>query len=346
MIYQKNPRIVLRKEQYQKTVLMYIMLLDSNFNYISSKFGTDYNLAIEITLKKGTYYIISDVNYRYVQKEQHGYNLSCYSSIPVEISKEKSKNIEEVFKKGLFSYCKAYLTPMNHKGGVLYQSKKSESEFPFSFVLFDNTNGSYEVSISDMIKFKGDKKVAYYFEGENEKESQISKNVPPGQWDIFCCMPFSLGSLYSIELKTIGKAHKGSVLKKGLANLSTMSLSNKKEEENINDNKNDTQLKSKNINNKDDSLLNDIFNEEGEQLDENGYIKQYVHPVSSTYYVGFENTSQKEVNMSLTLVGLYEKNEPNLNKIVFTANPMTRRVFTLNFIEGFKGETSFMFDKN
>ena len=346
MIYQKNPRIVLRKEQYQKTVLMYLMLLDSNFNYISSKFGTDYNLAIEITLKKGTYYIISDVNYRYVQKEQHGYNLSCYSSIPVEISKEKSKNIEEVFKKGLFSYCKAYLTPMNHKGGVLYQSKKSESEFPFSFVLFDNTNGSYEVSISDMIKFKGDKKVAYYFEGENENESQISKNVPPGQWDIFCCMPFSLGSLYSIELKTIGKAHKGSVLKKGLANLSTMSLSNKKEEENINDNKNDTQLKSKNINNKDDSLLNDIFNEEGEQLDENGYIKQYVHPVSSTYYVGFENTSQKEVNMSLTLVGLYEKNEPNLNKIVFTANPMTRRVFTLNFIEGFKGETSFMFDKN
>lgn len=197
-----------------------------------------------------------------------------------------------------------------------------------------------------MIKFKGDKKVAYYFEGENENESQISKNVPPGQWDIFCCMPFSLGSLYSIELKTIGKAHKGSVLKKGLANLSTMSLSNKKEEENINDNKKDTQLKSKNINNKDDSLLNDIFNEEGEQLDENGYIKQYVHPVSSTYYVGFENTSQKEVNMSLTLVGLYEKNEPNLNKIVFTANPMTRRIFTLNFIEGFKGETSFMFDKN
>lgn len=50
--------------------------------------------------------------------------------------------------------------------------------------------------------------------------------------------------------------------------------------------------------------------------------------------------------MSLTLVGLYEKNEPNLNKIVFTANPMTRRIFTLNFIEGFKGETSFMFDKN
>ena len=50
--------------------------------------------------------------------------------------------------------------------------------------------------------------------------------------------------------------------------------------------------------------------------------------------------------MSLTLNGLYEKNAPSLSKINFTSNPMTRRIFTLNFIEGFKGDYSFMFDKN
>ena len=197
------------------------MLVDSHFKYISSKYGNEQNITIEINLKKGIYYLISDINYRYIQKNQHGYNLSSYSSSPVEIIEEKEKNVEEVFKKAIFSYCKSNLTPLNHKGGILYQSKKNDSEFPFSFVLFDNSNGSFDVSISDMIKFKGSKKVAYYFEGENNNESQISKTVPPGQWDLFCCMPYSLGSLYSIELKTVGKAHKGPILKKGLANLST-----------------------------------------------------------------------------------------------------------------------------
>ena len=339
MVHQKNPRVILRNGRYQKTVLIYLMIVDDNFNHISAKYSTEQNVAIEIKLNKGTYFMISDINYRYVQKECHGYNLSCYSSIPVEILEEKERNIEEVFKKGLFSYCKQNLTPLNHKGGILYQSKKNDSEFPFSFVLFDNSNGSFDVSISDMIKFKGNKKVAYYFEGEKNNESQISKTISPGQWDIFCCMPYSLGSLYSIELKSVGKTHKGPILKKGLANLST--------ENNLNNNENniDNKLKSK-INNKDNSLFNDIFNEEGEALDEKGYIKQYIHPISSTYYVGFENTSHKAISMSLTLTGLYEKSNPNSEKINFIANPMTRRVFTLNFIEDFQGDISFMFDKN
>ena len=352
MLHQKNPRIVLTNSKYQKTVLAYLILLDSDFKFISSKYNNEQNLCIEITLKKGIYYMISDVNYRYIQKESHGYNLSCYSSSPVEIVKEKEKNVEKVFKETIYSYCKEKLSPLNHKGGVLYQSKKDDSEFPFSFVLFDNSNGSFEVSISDMIKFKGDKKVAYYFEGEKNNDSQISKKVSPGQWDIFCVMPFSLGSLYSIELKSVGKEYKGPTLKKGLANLSNEVNDNIKvsnnEDNNIdvnnNDNDND-KLKAKNAN-KDNSFFNEIFNEEGEALDEKGYIKQYIYLKDSIYYVGFENTSQKPINMTLTLTGLYEKSNPNLSKIDFTANPMTRRVFTLNFIEGFQGDSSFMFDTN
>ena len=145
-------------------------------------------------------------------------------------------------------------------------------------------------------------------------------------------MPFSLGSLYSIELKTVGKTYKGPILKKGLANLSTEN--NNYEKIKINKNK------------EEDSIYNDIFNEEGEALDEKGYIKQYIHPVDTLYYVGFENTSDKTINMTLKLTGLYEKSTPKLNKINFTANPMTRRVFILNFIEDFKGDTSFIFDTN
>ena len=50
--------------------------------------------------------------------------------------------------------------------------------------------------------------------------------------------------------------------------------------------------------------------------------------------------------MNLTLTGLYEKNNPNLQEIKFSSNPMTRRVFTLKLIEGFKGDISFIFDQN
>ena len=127
--------------------------------------------------------------------------------------------------------------------------------------------------------------------------------------------------------------HKGPILKKGLANLST--------DNNFEGNK----LKA-NRNKSDNSIYNEIFNEEGEALDDKGYIKQYIHSVDSIYYVGFENTSNKTIDMTLNLTGLYEKNSPKLNKINFTANPMTRRVFIINFIEDYKGDNSFIFDMN
>ena len=340
MLHQKNPRVILREGQYQKPVLIYLMVVNSNFEYISSAYGDEQNISIDINLKKGKYYIISDINYRYVQEEIHGYNLSCYSSLPVQFLEEKEKNIEEVFKNGIFSYCKQKLNPLNHKGGILYTSKKDGSEFPFSFVLFDNSNGEFEVSISDMIKFKGDKKVAYYFEGEKNKESKISKIVSPGQWDIFCCMPYTLGALYSIEIKTIGKSHKGPLLKKGLAKLSSDISS-----DNVIISEENQKLKSQ-ISKDNDILVKEIFNEEGEALDDKGFIKQYIHPVSSIYYVGLENNSNEVINLNLTLDGVYEKNLPNQKVINFSANPMTRRIFTLKLIEGFQGDVSFKFDKN
>ena len=41
-----------------------------------------------------------------------------------------------------------------------------------------------------------------------------------GQWDIFCHMPFSNGTLYSFQLSTSGRNHNGPPAQKGLASLS------------------------------------------------------------------------------------------------------------------------------
>ena len=78
--------------------------------------------------------MVSDINYRYVQKNQHGYTLSCYSSNPVEINIEKIYAAKHVFKSSLLSYSQKKLKPKNNKGGLLYKIKKRNKDFPFNFI--------------------------------------------------------------------------------------------------------------------------------------------------------------------------------------------------------------------
>ena len=135
----------------------------SKFEYISSSYGQNHNITIEIVLDKGIYYLISDINYRYVQKDIHGYTLSCYSSFPFEICLEDKLNKEILFKTSLLSYSKKNLKPKKMKGGLLYKIKKINKAFPFSFILFDNSKGNKEVLISDLIIIEWEKNVSYYF---------------------------------------------------------------------------------------------------------------------------------------------------------------------------------------
>ena len=344
MLHQKNQRIILKNGEHQKPQLCYIMLVDSNKKYIKANYNCDNNVAIEVNLKKGIYYMISDINFRYVQNKQHGYNLSCYASNPVGIFPESNKNIEELFKYGIYSYCKSNIEPQSQSNGKLYYSKRNESEFPFGFALFENT-GNYDITIKDTLNYRGNKSVDFYFEGSNNKSNQISKLIAPGQWDIFCHMPYSNGTLYSFQLATSGRSHNGPPAQKGLAslsggNMSTMNINNDSKEDNDNSEQN-----SVNNNNEKDIDYNDIFSEEPEPLDENGLVNQYVHPVSGGYYLGFENGSRSTFNMKLVLNGLYEVNHPDENEVPFTSSPRTRRIFYIKVIKNHDGDISFMFEQ-
>ena len=219
MLHQKNERIVLKNGDYQKPALCYIMIVDSNNNYIKANYNCENNVSVEVNLKKGIYYMISDINFRYIQNIQHGYNLSCYGNNSIGIFPENNKNIEELFKYGIYSYCKQNIEPQNQSNGKLYYSKRSDSEFSFGFALFENT-GNYDITIKDSLSYRGNKSVEFYFEGKNNKSSQISKMISLGQWDIFCHMPFSNGTLYSFQLSTSGRNHNGPPAQKGLASLS------------------------------------------------------------------------------------------------------------------------------
>ena len=222
MLHQKNPRVTLKDGTYQKSVISYIMLFDSNYNYIKANSDNSYhNQGIELNLNKGVYYLISDINYRYVQYKVHGYNISTYASSPVYVVPENNKNIEVIFKYGIYSYCKNYLrNGKSFYGGEIFQSNKMNEEFPFSFTLIDNKNGQNDLTLTDVLVCKGQKNVDYYFEGNNNKQNQIKKNICPGQWDMFCRIPYSRGSLYSIQLNSMYQPHRGPQANVGLAKLS------------------------------------------------------------------------------------------------------------------------------
>ena len=343
MLHQKNERIILKDGNYQKPVICYIMLIDKDNKYIKANYNCESNVAIEVKLKKGIYYLISDINFRYVQNTQHGYNLSCYASNPVGIFPENYRNIEELFKYGIYSYCKLNIEPQNQSNGKLYYSKRSESEFSFGFALFENT-GNYDITIKDTLSYRGNKNVEFYFEGKNNKSSQISKTIAPGQWDIFCHMPFSNGTLYSFQLSTSGRSHNGPPAQKGLASLSggnvpSLNQNNESYNENEEDEQESIDKNEKEID------YNEIFSEEAEPLDERGLVNQYVHAASGGYYIGFENGSKSTFDMKLILNGLYEVNHPDETEVLFTSSPRTRRIFHIKVRKGHNGDISFMFSQ-
>ena len=78
-IHQKNPRIILKNGKYQNPVLHYLILVDDQNNIIAANSNNESNCTIQVTLKKGQYYLIHDINYRYVQNDMHGHNVTCYS---------------------------------------------------------------------------------------------------------------------------------------------------------------------------------------------------------------------------------------------------------------------------
>ena len=360
-LHQKNPRIILKNGTYQKPVICYLMLVDENYKYIKANSGADRSVCIEVNLKKGTYYLISDINFRFVQKVQHCYNLSSYASSAIGLYPEKGKNIEEAFKYGIYSYCKSNLSPQNHNGGDLYQSKKNDSEFPFMFCLYDNSNGKYDITLTNTPTYKSNtRNFEFYFEGKNNQSSSLSKKIQPGQWDIFVLIPYSFSTIVGYSLKSSGGQHRGGQAKKGLASLSCGGASSNINTKNYDDNKtNNTNNNNQNTNtnNNNNSNNNDsnpinmeeiarkVFSEQPEALDDRGYLNQYVHQASNGYYIGFENGSNRALQMKLILEGLYEVNNPNLQVVPFTSNPRSRKIFYLKVRPGNKGDISFMFDQ-
>ena len=181
-LYQKNPRI-LRKNgtYYPKMVMAFLVLLDENFQYINSASGVDMHMAIEADLKKGTYYILCDINYRNQTKDfkTYGYTVSFYSKNLITTIENVTNKIDTVSKleNAMINYCKKTIEPKADDSGINIYDNETNKELPFRVFCFDNpTNDSFKVKFD--VNFKGLKNFCFYNDSiASEFDSSVIKEI-------------------------------------------------------------------------------------------------------------------------------------------------------------------------
>lgn len=202
-LYQKNPRVRLKDGTYQKLVYSYLILVDQDFNYIFATQSANMHIGIEQTLKEGTYYLFSDVNYRYANpdKKNRSYVVTCYAQIPLNIENvTKDVDVTQGLQKCIYSYCRQYVPPTKCSNGVyLYRTSTSMDSLPFEAAIFENyTQNNYRVKVNAI--GKGAKSFCFYNdEIATENDVSIIKELPTNSVAVFTILKYSLSSIVTLK---------------------------------------------------------------------------------------------------------------------------------------------------
>ena len=202
-LYQKNPRIPLKDGTKPKLVYCFLMLLDENFNYIYSVSNANMHNGIEQNLKEGTYYLVSDVNYRYsnTKKKNFSYVVTCYSQIALNLENVTSQfDLTNVLQTAVYSYCRMYVPPTKCSNGVyLYRAATNMDSIPFEVAAFENyTDKDYKVKLN--VVGKGEKSFCFYAdEIANENDINTIKELPKNSVAIFTILKYGLSSIFNFK---------------------------------------------------------------------------------------------------------------------------------------------------
>ena len=203
-IYQKNPRVPLKDGSKPKLVYNFLMLLDENFNYIYSVSNSNMHNGIEQNLKQGTYYLVSDVNYRYSNKnnkKNFSYVITCYSKIALNLEDVTSNfDLTNIIQTAVYSYCRAYVPPTKCSNGVyLYRAATNMDSIPFETAIFENyTDKDYKVKLN--IVGKGEKSFCFYAdEIATENDITMIKELPKNSVAVFTALKYSTSSIFNFK---------------------------------------------------------------------------------------------------------------------------------------------------
>ena len=202
-IYQKNPRVPLKDGSKPKLVYNFLMLLDENFNYIYSISNSNMHNGIEQNLKQGTYYLVSDVNYRYSNKNKKNFSyvITCYSKIALNLEDVTDNfDLTNVIQTAVYSYCRTYVPPTKCSNGVyLYRASTNMDSIPFETAIFENyTEKDYKVKLN--IVGKGEKSFCFYAdEIATENDITTIKELPKNSVAIFTALKYSGSSIFNFK---------------------------------------------------------------------------------------------------------------------------------------------------
>ena len=173
---------------------------DQNFKYIKSTSNTNMHLGIETDLNPGVYYVLCDVNYRYVGKNR-GYKVTCYAPNPILLENVTERiDGSKALEVAMYYYCKEKIQPSNHKTGIqVYISKNYSSDLPFLVVGFVNpTQQNHKVQLE--IKPKGTKSFCFYNDkNATENDTQVIKEVKSGSGTTISIMKYTISSMFSLS---------------------------------------------------------------------------------------------------------------------------------------------------
>ena len=175
--HQKNPKF----SNYSiSSITSYMIITDIDCEYIDSISSAENSYSIELNLKKGKYFLISDIIYRYITKMDnfHGYTISTYSKEKINLLKNNENNLnlnlnhKEIITNAVINYSNKNLAPKRDELDldIYEQNLKNRNKFPFLFILFDNSNSDFDKNINikiNNINNSNIKNYAYYLDFEN-----------------------------------------------------------------------------------------------------------------------------------------------------------------------------------
>ena len=202
-LYQKNPRVRLKDGTYQKLCYCFLTLVDKDFNYLYSVSNGNMHIGFEQKLKEGTYYLLSDVNYRYANpdKKNHSYVVTCYAETAINLENvTENVDITKMIQNTIYSYCRQYVPPTTCSNGVfLYRTSTNMDSLPFEAAVFENyTDKNYRVKVN--VVGKGEKSYCFY-EDEigNENDTSVIKELNINSVVVFSVLKYSLSSVLSLK---------------------------------------------------------------------------------------------------------------------------------------------------
>ena len=421
-IYQKNPRVPLKDGSKSKLVYNFLMLLDENFNYIYSVSNSNMHNGIEQKLKEGTYYLVSDVNYRYANKNKKNFSyvITCYSQIALNLEDVTSKfDLTNVIQTAVYSYCRCYVPPTKCSNGVyLYRAATNMDSIPFETAIFENyTQNNYKVKLN--IVGKGEKSFCFYAdEIATENDITTVKELPKNSVAIFTALKYSSSSIFNFKYffaplkspnpnnptalrspkiyaekpviqpaqpttdinaqpeqgqsqtqaqvttqipevnQNVQPINEINTQQQNIENIQTTAKAElnpiTKEEKGKNVPTIQTEIKTTKVM-ENNTIPNQtqvnvvkkkgghpVFKTQGEIIDENGVLIQYILDNGDEFVIGLENRSNTKVKMQLIIEGAVLANTGK-SYAVFYSNPRERKIFKTKKIANFNKEIAFEF---